>query len=177
MALPHIHFVTGRLAHRSLENLLLGLAQEIGFIYSVDVLPITVAALMTPEWMAKRIRVPTEATKVIIPGYCTGDLAPLQSAVGVPVEVGPRDLRQLPRYFSRDVRAADYGGYDIEILAEINHCPRLSLSEILAVADAYARDGADVIDIGCEPGDQWSGVSDAVRALRARNRNGRPSGG
>ena len=27
-------------------------------------------------------------------------------------------------------------------------------------------DGADLIDIGCEPGHPWSGISDAVRALR-----------
>lgn len=165
MPQPHIHFVTGRLAHHALEQLLPDLARQAGFAYSVDVLPITVAALMTPEWIARRIQVPAHATKVIIPGYCDGDLAPLSSVVRVPIEVGPRDLRQLPRYFSREPVAPEYGAYDIEILAEINNCPRLSLAEILTVADGYGRDGADVIDVGCDPGSTWSGVGDTVKAL------------
>ena len=49
--------------------------------------------------------------------------------------------------------AGDYGGYDIEILAEINHAPRLTLAEILAEADRLRADGADVIDVGCDPGE------------------------
>jgi dihydropteroate synthase-like protein len=168
MAQSHIHFVTGRLAHHALEQLLPDLARQVGFAYSIDVLPITVAALMTPQWIAQRIQVPAEATRVIIPGYCAGDLGPLQAAVHVPIEVGPRDLRQLPRYFSLPPTSAEYGAYDIEILAEINNCPRLSLAEILNIADSYARAGADVIDLGCDPGSTWAGVGDAVQALRER---------
>ncbi|MCA9237742.1 MAG: dihydropteroate synthase, partial [Planctomycetales bacterium] len=56
----------------------------------------------------------------------------------------------------------------IEIIAEINHCPRLTLNEILQAAERLTRDGADVIDIGCNPGETWSGAADAVRALRDR---------
>jgi dihydropteroate synthase-like protein len=60
----------------------------------------------------------------------------------------------------------DYGGYDIEIIAEINHCPRLPLAAIRAQARQLAADGADVIDVGCEPEGPWPGVAETVRALR-----------
>ena len=101
-----------------------------------------------------------------MPGYCTGDLTPMQNVARVPVERGPRDLRELPRFFGRAPMPTDYGAYDIEIIAEINHCPRLSLAEILAQAKQLADDGADLIDVGCEPEGPWTGVADVVRALR-----------
>ncbi len=86
--------------------------------------------------------------------------------MSVPVERGPRDLRRLPEYFGKDApAAADYGRYDIEILAEINHAPRLPLAEILAEAERLRTAGADMIDVGCEPGEPWSGVGETVRAL------------
>ena len=59
MASEKIHFVTGRLAEPALRNILAqistGNRHGEGFEYSVDVLPITVAALMTPKWIAKHI--------------------------------------------------------------------------------------------------------------------------
>jgi len=163
----HIHFVTGRLAEHALRKEVEPLAEAAGFDYSIDVLPITVAALMTPAWIAKRIHVPPEATRVIVPGYCQGDLRPVEVACDVPVERGPRDLRDLPQFFGQQSKAReDYGAYDIEILAEINHAPRLTRDEILAMARHFARSGADVIDVGCEPGDPWLGVGDCVKMLR-----------
>jgi dihydropteroate synthase-like protein len=166
MATEHIHFVTGRLAEHSLRKTVESLANELNLHYSIDVLPITVAALMTPEWISKRIKVPSEATRVLVPGYCFGDLTPLQNAAQVPVERGPRDLRELPRYFGRTSPPTDYGSYDIEIIAEINNCPRLSLAQILRQAKQLADDGADLIDVGCDPDGPWSGIADVVRALR-----------
>jgi len=165
MSSEHIHFVTGRLARHALEAVLPMLAGQVGFNYSIDVLPITVAALMSPAWIAKHIHAPSDATRVLIPGYCKGDLGSLESVVHVPVELGPKDLRQLPAYFARDPLPLDYGDWDIEIIAEINHCPRLSLEEIRGRAAALAGDGADVIDVGCEPGDPWVKVGDVVQAL------------
>jgi len=162
----HIHFVTGRLAEYSLRRLVGELAGEVGFEYSIDVLPITVAALMTPEWIARRIQVPAGATKVLIPGYCAGELQPIEDVCHVPVERGPRDVRELPMFFGGKTPPLDYGSYDIEIIAEVNHCPRLSLEEILQEARQLAADGADVIDVGCDPDGPWSGVGDVVQALR-----------
>ena len=166
MPRDHIHFVTGRLAEHALKSVVAPLAADVGFDYSVEVLPITVAALMSPEWILRHWHVPRGATRVIVPGYCEGELAPLTASSPAPVERGPRDLRQLHAYFKRQPPPNDYGAWDVQIIAEINHCPRLPLDEILRQAAALARDGADVIDVGCDPGGTWSGVADVVRALR-----------
>jgi dihydropteroate synthase-like protein len=166
MPFEHIHFVTGRLAEHALKSVVAPLAEQAGFDYTVEVLPITVAALMTPHWIARHWRPPAKANRIIIPGYCEGDLTTLSQATAALVERGPRDLRKLPAYFLREPPPADYGAWDIEIIAEINHCPRLPLDEILRQAAALAHDGADMIDVGCEPGGTWTGVSDAVKALR-----------
>ena len=166
MPREHIHFVTGRLAEHALRSIVAPLAAEVGFDYTVDVLPITVAALISPEWIARHWRVPAAASRVVLPGYCDGDLAPLAAQVAIPIECGPRDLRGLPAYFHREPPAEDYGRWDIQIIAEINHCPRLSIDEIQRQAAELAGAGADVIDVGCEPGPSWMGVGGAVRALR-----------
>lgn len=167
MGCEHIHFVTGRLAERALRREVESVAARLGCAHSIDVLPITVAALMTPAWIAKHWSVPAAATRVILPGYCGGDLSPLTSQVGIPVECGPRDLRQLFEFFGQaDPRKAEYGRHDITIVAEINHAPRQSLAQILAQARKLVADGADLIDVGCDPGTTWMGVADTVRALR-----------
>jgi dihydropteroate synthase-like protein len=166
MPREHIQFVTGRLAEHSLRQTVESLARQADFDFTIDVMPITVAALMTPDWIARRVKLAPQATRVLLPGYCTGDLTPVEQVVGITVERGPRDLRQLPDFFGRAPTPPDYGGYDIEIIAEINHCPRLTLSEIRSYAKRLAADGADVIDVGCEPDGPWTGVGDVVAALR-----------
>src|SRR4051794_41829897 len=111
MTRQHLHFVTGRLAEHALQKEVAALSARLGFEASIGVLPITVAALMTPAWIARHLQIPRHATKVIIPGYCDGDLAPIATAAGVPVERGPRDLRQLGEFFGHAPdRKAGYGG-------------------------------------------------------------------
>jgi dihydropteroate synthase-like protein len=166
MPREHIHFVTGKLAEPSLRGVVGELATQLEFDYSISTLGISVAALMTTDWIAARLKPPAETSYVLLPGYCRGELTPLEAAVGKSVRRGPKDLRELPEYFGRRPRPSDYGVYDIEILAEINHAPQMALVEILAAADALRRDGADVIDVGCDPGGPWSGVETCVRALR-----------
>jgi dihydropteroate synthase-like protein len=166
MPTEHIHFVTGRLAEHSLRRVVEPLASGVGFEYTIDVLPITVAALMTCEWVAGRVMVPATATRVLLPGYCGGDLGVVEEATRIPVERGPRDLRRLPDFFGRQPTPDDYGQYDMEIIAEINHCPRLRLDRIRSLARQLAADGADVIDVGCEPAGPWADVADTVRALK-----------
>jgi dihydropteroate synthase-like protein len=140
---------------------------EVPFDYTIDVLPITVAALMTPEWIARKLTLDPRASQLMLPGYCEGDLSAVAAVVGaVPIAVGPRDLRRLPEYFGRRRQTEEYGDYDIEIIAEINNCPRLALDEILTIARRYAEHGADVVDIGCDPVGPWTGVHDVVRAVR-----------
>lgn len=161
----HIHFVTGKLAERSLRQVVRELAVSVGFEYSVDVMPITVAALLTPKWIAARLNIPAEATEILLPGYCDTDLSPITAVTDLPVRVGPRELRGLPEFFGRQ-RNEDYGEHRIEILAEINHAPRMSLPQILELAEHYRQSGADLIDVGCDPNDCWHGVAECVRALR-----------
>lgn len=166
MPRERIHFVTGWLAEFALRNVLAELGPATGFDYTVDVLGITVAALMTPEWVARRIQVPPGATQVILPGYCRGDLAPVEAVAGVPVRRGPKDVYELPEFFGQKTRIGDYGGHDIQILAEINHAPRLSRPTLLEEAARLAAEGADLIDLGCNPGETWHEIGDVVRALR-----------
>ena len=169
--MPEVHrilFVTGRLAEFALRQVLVELAPRAGFAAEVAVMPISVAALMPPKWVARHLEVPRGIDKILLPGHCRGDLTPvIEKAGGAEVERGPEDLRDLPRYFGQaDARREGYGAFDIEILAEINHAPRLDRAELLAMAGRFQSEGADVIDLGCDPGGPWGGVGDAVRALR-----------
>jgi hypothetical protein len=143
-------FVTGRLAEPSLRRVL-----DEGpppFPWDIAVMKITVAALMTTDWIGRFLKVPAGTSRIMIPGLCEGDADALADRLGVPVEKGPGDLRELPRQWGRAARAASYGGWDIEILAEINNAPRLTTDTILQQAAEFRDAGADVIDIGCTPG-------------------------
>ena len=166
MSKEKIHFVTGRLAESALRQILPGVAAKAQFEYSIQVLPITVAALLTPKWIAPRLEIPSGTSRVVLPGYCLGDLSPIEETISIPVECGPKDLRRLPEYFGQKPDRSDYGKWDIEIIAEINHAPRLSLPEIVETALKLSSDGATLIDVGCEPNSNWSGVSDCVKALK-----------
>jgi dihydropteroate synthase len=162
-----ILFVTGKLAEPALRRVLAELAPRVGFIPEVAVLPITVAALLTTDWVARHLRVPPGISRIVLPGFCRGPSEPLER-LGVPVERGPKDLRDLPEFFGKGKTApADYGAFDIEIIAEINHAPSMSPEAILARAQQYHADGADVIDLGCDPGGTWTGLAEAVGLLRA----------
>src|SRR5262249_38674954 len=145
--LPRILFVTGRLAEFALRRVLDEVAPRAGFVPEVAVMPISVAALMPPRWVARHLEVPSGVGRVILPGHCRGDLGlVVEKAGGATVELGPEDLHDLPRHFGQGERRLDsYGAYDIEILAEINHAPRLSRAEILAMADRFIGEGADRI--------------------------------
>ena len=139
----------------------------------VVVLNIQVAALMTAEWVARKLEPPEgRVDRVMLPGYCRGDLGPIAAKLGVAVERGPQNVHDLPDVFGRGREAArGYGQYTIEIIAEINHAPRLAMRAILDEAEALRRAGADVIDVGCDAQSDrpaWTGVGEVVRALRGR---------
>src|SRR5438270_13144930 len=134
MPREHIHFVTGRLAEHALRPVVTSLAERIGVEYTIDVLPITVAALMTPAWIARHIHIAPPATRVIVPGYCEGDLTPIQALTSARVERGPRDLRDLDEFFGQAKRLEDYGGVGHRILASVNQRPPLGGEPNPAVA-------------------------------------------
>jgi dihydropteroate synthase-like protein len=166
MQSPHLLFVTGKLAEPALRRLLAELASPAGFEYTVAVLPITVAALATTPWIARHLHVPPGVDRVLLPGLCQGDLPTVQALTPASVERGPADLRDLADFFRLAPRRSGYGGHDITILAEINHAPRLSRQDLLSQAQALHGAGADLIDIGCDPGSTWTEVGSAVRQLK-----------
>jgi dihydropteroate synthase len=163
---PRLLFVTGRLAEFALRRALEDLAEPRKIRAEVAVLPISVAALMTPKWVARHLEVPSGIDRVILPGHCRGDLESLTAKAGVPVSLGPEDLRDLPRWLGQsDDRLAGYGGYSIEILAEINHAPRLTIGDFIEQAGRFIAQGADRIDVGCDPGGPWLDVGTYVKEL------------
>ena len=156
-------FVTGKLAEPALRRVLA--EADLPFAADVAVMRITVAALMTTEWIARALEVPPGTDMVMIPGLCEGDVNALVSKTGVRVEKGPKDLREIPQHFGRASAAGAYGAWDIEILAEINNAPRLTPAAIRTQADYFRASGADVIDIGCTPGLPFPNLRDIVRDL------------
>jgi dihydropteroate synthase len=156
-------FVTGRLAEPALRRVLA--ETELPFSPDVAVLRITVAALMTTEWIARNLEVPPGTDLVLIPGLCEGDTEVIARKAGTRVEKGPKDLREIPHHFGRAAAARDYGAWAIEILAEINNAPRLTREAIHATAAYFHASGADVIDIGCTPGAEFHDLAAIVRGL------------
>ncbi len=163
-----ILFVTGRLAEFSLRRVLVSLSGQVGFEYEVAVLGISVAALMQTDWVVQKLKLDSSFNRVIMPGWCQGDLQPLEASFGTSFELGPKDLADLPQFFEcNGQEMPELSRYDIEILAEINHAPRLSDDEIVREAESYRTSGADIIDLGCIPGETWDRVGEVTRLLRA----------
>jgi dihydropteroate synthase-like protein len=156
-------FVTGQLAEPALRRVLADMAPP--FAYEVAALPITVAALMTTPWIARHLPVPDATDLVVIPGLCEGDPSDVGETIGIAVEKGPKDLREIPRHFGRSAVARNYGAWDIEIVAEINNAPRLTRVAVRQAADYFRASGADIIDIGCTPGLAFPALGDVVREL------------
>ena len=161
----HYYFVTGKLAEAAVRSIVDELADRHGFAYSIGVMPITVAALMTPRWIARHIEIPNGATHMIVPGYCDNGLTELANTVSIPVVAGPRDCRELPELFGDQRIEADFGEYSIEILAEINHAPRRSVKDVVAEAGLLRESGADLIDFGCDPGARCREIGTYIRSL------------
>ena len=160
--------LTGRLAEAVVRQTAAQVSARAPVDFEVCVLPITVAALMHTQWVERKLEWQAEwrFERVLLPGYCQGELSALSARHGVPFERGPKDILDLPEFMGLGKRKpASLERYDIEILAEINHAPRLGLDPILRMAEHYRSSGADLIDVGCIPGERWSGVGETVRAL------------
>ncbi len=158
-------FLTGKLAEKSVARVLSELTPR-AFDYEVRVLGITVAALMTMEFIKRRLDAIDGFDRVILPGRCRGDLRDLSAHFGVPFERGPEEVKDLPQYFGARRRQRVLDRHDVRIFAEIADAPRLSVDEALARAARYKTDGADVIDVGCLPDTPFPHLADTVRALK-----------
>jgi dihydropteroate synthase-like protein len=163
-ALTRVTFVTGRLAEPALRRTLADLAPP--FEVHVAVMKITVAALMTVPWLTKFLVVPPDTDLVVLPGLVEGDPALLAEHLGVRVEKGPKDLRELPIFFGRKAKAIEYGAWTIEIVAELNNASKLPMQARVAEAKRFLEAGADYVDVGCTPGRAFPDLADTVRAIR-----------
>lgn len=167
--MEHILFLTGRLAQPQLEKVLAALTEgaDAPFTYEVREIGLQVAALMTADMIRRRVEAPVAADRLIVPGRCRGDLDALAAHYGIPVQRGPEELKDLPRFFNRAARPVDLSEYEVAIFAEIVDAPRLTVEAIVQRAHALKRDGADVIDLGCLPETAFEHLEDSVRALKA----------
>jgi len=163
----HYHFVTGKLAACSVQSIVESAADEYGFEYSIAVMPITVAALITPKWLLRHLDPPREATHLIVPGYCEVGLEELEGHLGIKVIKGPKDCREMNRLFGQASEPVNLESHSIEIIAEINHVPRKSIREVVRIAQRLIADGADRIDLGCDPSEPCSEIGDYVSAVIA----------
>ncbi|MDP1658040.1 MAG: DUF6513 domain-containing protein [Methylotenera sp.] len=166
-------FLTGKLAEKSLHKVLSELQiksqsnpKTPQFKYRVQQIGVSVAALMTPELIARRLKETGDANKVIVPGLCQGDLTALEAQYGVPVERGPEDLKDLPQYFGHAGVTPDLSQYKVQIFAEIVDAPYLSVEGIVQKAQVYQAQGANVIDLGCLPAVPFPHLADTVKALK-----------
>jgi dihydropteroate synthase len=165
-------FLTGKLAEKSLHKVLADMQPAatdnaaVPFKYRVVQLGVSVAALMTPELIARRLSDAGDADRIILPGLCKGDLTPLQEKYGIPVELGPEDLKDLPRYFGRGGKAPDLSHYDVSIFAEIVDAPHLTVEGVLQKAERFRAQGANVIDLGCIPNTPFLHLQDSIQALK-----------
>ncbi len=159
-------FVTGKLAADALEDTLE--AMEPDFDYRIERLPMSVAALMHAGWIARHLDGAHGCDQVMISGWVQGDISLIEEKVGVPVVLGPKDLKDVPVFFGRERVMPGYGDYDVQILAEIVEPYEMDWEDILARAEYFRASGADIIDLGCPVGmdEGFPGAGDVVRRLK-----------
>jgi dihydropteroate synthase-like protein len=160
-------FLTGHLAEARLRRVLADIGSA-DFAWEVRDIGVQVAALMTADIIRGRLpRNDVKADRVLVPGFCAGDLDALSAEWGVPVTRGPDDLHDIPAHFGQARLGVDLARHDVRIFAEIIDAPKLSVEGILTAARAFSEQGADVIDVGCLPATPFGHLEEAVLALRA----------
>lgn len=162
-------FLTGKLAEKSLNKVLAEVQSNPktpAFKYRVEQIGVSVAALMTPDLIARRLKTAGDADKVILPGLCQGDIAKLEAQYGVPVERGPADLKDLPQYFGHAGVTPDLSQYQVKVFAEIVDAPHLSIERVIQKAIQFQLQGANVIDLGCLPEVPFPHLADTITALK-----------
>ncbi|MCA9065137.1 MAG: dihydropteroate synthase [Planctomycetaceae bacterium] len=160
-------FVTGRLAEPSLREVVAPLADGVGFQFEIAVPGVQVAALLHADLLKRRLQISSDVDRVILPGWCQGDVDSLTTHFQVPFIRGPKDLYDLPEFFGVGKRrAVTLDQWSIEIIAEINHATQRTSQDVVREAVRLARDGANRIDVGCVPGESSPHVGELVRALR-----------
>ena len=163
----HTLFLTGHLAEQRLRKVL-GRLGDLDFAWTVHDIGVQVAALMTAELIRRRLpKDALGADRVVVPGYCQGDLAALSDDFRVPFERGPTDLHDIPAYLGREGDKLDLSRHAVRIFAEIVDAPKLPVAGIVERARYFAAEGADVIDLGCLPDTPFPHLEEAIAAVKA----------
>ncbi|MGH6861444.1 MAG: DUF6513 domain-containing protein, partial [Phyllobacterium sp.] len=160
-------FLTGHLARSRLERILADMG-ETPYRFEIVDIGVKVAALMTEEIIARRLKQPIDADRIILPGRYRGDLDSLSRRFGLPFVRGPDELADLPVFLGRAGKPVDLSRHDMRIFAEIVDASALSLEALTERAAGLAASGADVIDLGCLPETPFPHLADAVRGLKAQ---------
>ena len=160
----HILFLTGKLAEKQLRNILEKMQPN--FTYTVHQLGLKVAALMTTDMVARRLPDTFGADRIIVPGRCRGSLEALSQTLGLPIDRGPEELKDLPHYFGKAAQKPDLSRYSLKIFAEIVDAPNVSVEEVVKRAHYYKKNGADVIDIGCLPSTDFPHMEAIIQTLK-----------
>ncbi|MCX7104107.1 MAG: DUF6513 domain-containing protein [Methylococcales bacterium] len=160
----HILFLTGKLAEKQLRNILEKMQPK--FTYTVHQLGLKVAALMTTDMVARRLLDTFGADRIIVPGRCRGSLEALSQTLGLPIDRGPEELKDLPQYFGKAAQKPDLSRYSLKIFAEIVDAPNVSVEEVVKRAHYYKKNGADVIDIGCLPSTDFPHMEAIIQTLK-----------
>jgi dihydropteroate synthase-like protein len=127
---------------------------------------VKVAALMTADIVERRLKLPSGADRVVMPGRFRGDLDRLSDFFGTRFERGPEEIADLPEYLGHaKQRKVDLSEYDVTIFAEIVDATLMTPEQIVERARVLRADGANVIDLGCLPDSPFPHLEDAIAAL------------
>ncbi len=160
----HILFLTGKLAEKQLRAILEKMQPE--FTYTVHQIGVKVAALMTADMIARRLKDTFNADRIVLPGRCRGDLELLSEKLKLPVERGPEELKDLPLFFGKKALHIDLSHYNVKIFAEIVDAPNLTVDEVIQRAYYYQENGANIIDIGCLPDTPFDNMEAIIQGLK-----------
>ncbi len=154
LAEPRVNRIAGELNDAELEPI----------VASVGV---KVAALMTTEIVERRLKLPENTDRVILPGRFRGDIDRLSDHFGTRFERGPEEIADLPAYLGQTARKIDLSEYDVTIFGEIVDATALKIDQIIERSRKMRADGADVIDLGCLPDSPFPHLEEAIAALHA----------
>ena len=160
-----ILFLTGKLAIKQLQQILERMQPE--FNYEIHQLGLKVAALMTAGMIERRLKgLVFDVDRILVPGRCQGDLKALSKKLGLPVERGPKELKDLPQFFGKQAHKIDLSQYKLKIFAEIVDAPNMSVDAVVKRAYYYQSQGANVIDIGCLPDTPFPQLEETIKTLK-----------
>ncbi|SHH70384.1 DUF6513 domain-containing protein [Desulfosporosinus lacus] len=167
--------ITGQIAEHSLRKVT---GKIPGAELEVKALPCTVAALMTTEFIARELKKGMAAREVslhptdtiIIPGLSQGRVDPIREVTQCEVRKGPKDLKDLPAFLDpkreHKIPAVKVEPSPLKIVAEIVDASRRTLREIIARAEYFRMNGADIIDLGGELDRPFPNLQETIEELK-----------